>query len=137
MRVFVDTSAWIAQYDQSDEHHHAALQIAHQLRRDRARFILSEFILAESVTLLRYRMGHPSAVRFGRAVLQSRVAELLVVSEAMRSRAWQIFEQYDDKDFSFVDCTSFSIMEHVGVKTAFAFDKHFGQYGFEVLRPNG
>jgi len=33
-----------------------------------------------------------------------------------------------DKDFSFTDCTSFSIMSSLKLKGAFAFDKHFEQF---------
>ena len=33
-----------------------------------------------------------------------------------------------------VDAISFVIMERMGITQAFAFDKHFAQYGFDVLR---
>jgi predicted nucleic acid-binding protein len=33
-----------------------------------------------------------------------------------------------DKDSSFTDCTSFSIMSSLKLKSAFAFDKHFEQF---------
>jgi predicted nucleic acid-binding protein len=35
---------------------------------------------------------------------------------------------FTDKDFSFTDCTSFSIMSSLKLKSAFAFDKHFEQF---------
>ena len=41
-----------------------------------------------------------------------------------------IFERYDDKDFSFTDCVSFVVMQENGIKEAFAFDEHFNQMGF-------
>jgi predicted nucleic acid-binding protein len=37
-------------------------------------------------------------------------------------------KRYTDKDFSFTDCTSFSIMRSLKLKSAFAFDKHFEQF---------
>ena len=41
-----------------------------------------------------------------------------------------IFERYDDKDFSFTDCVSFVILRAMGIKEAFAFDQHFDQMEF-------
>ncbi len=44
--------------------------------------------------------------------------------------------QYDDKDFSLTDATSFAVMERIRVPYAFTFDRHFAQYGFTVLTAN-
>lgn len=133
MKVFVDTSAWLAVYDASDEHYRNAQHLTAHLKTLRAAYLLSDLVFAETLTMIRYRVGHPAAVRFGRSVLESRLAELVDVDEALRQRAWAIFQRYEDKDFSFVDCTSFAIMESFGVRTAFAFDRHFTQYGFQLL----
>ncbi len=41
---------------------------------------------------------------------------------------------FDNKTFSFTDCTSFSICERLLIKDVFAFDEHFQQFGkFNVL----
>ena len=135
MKVFVDTGAWLAFYDRNDQHHESARRITEHLKAERANLVLSEFVLAESVTLIRFRIGHPWAVRFGQVVLESRFAELLSVDEPTRRRAWDIFRRYEDKEFSFTDCTSFALMEQLGLKTAFAFDRHFEQYGFALVQP--
>ena len=135
MRVFVDTGAWLALADRGDEHHDDARTIVEHLKRQRATLVLSEFVFAESLTLIRYRRSHSWAVRFGRLVLESRLAELVDVDERTRHRAWEIFQRYEDKDFSFTDCTSFALMEQMSLKTAFAFDRHFRQYGFDLFVP--
>ena len=48
-------------------------------------------------------------------------------------RAWEILEQHDDKRWSYVDATSFALVERDGVNEAFAFDAHFAQRGLRVL----
>lgn len=44
--------------------------------------------------------------------------------------AWFAVAVLADPDhlFSFVDCTSFVIMERLGINHAFAFDHHFDEY---------
>ena len=49
------------------------------------------------------------------------------------ARAKAIVRQYDDKDFSLTDASSFAIMERTGIQHAFTFDRHFAQYAFTVL----
>lgn len=51
-------------------------------------------------------------------------------TKALEDQAWEIFAHYDDKDFSFTDCTSFAVMRQLGITTVFAFDEHFEQFGF-------
>ncbi len=50
----------------------------------------------------------------------------------MRDQARDLFVQHDDKDFSFTYCTSFVIMQTLGLTDAFAFDERFAQMGFRL-----
>jgi predicted nucleic acid-binding protein len=47
-------------------------------------------------------------------------------------RAREIILAYEDKAFSYTDATTFAVMERTGIKTAFAFDSHFLQFGFTL-----
>jgi predicted nucleic acid-binding protein len=58
------------------------------------------------------------------------------VTPADVERAKAIIYQYDDRDFSLTDATSFAVMERLRIPTAFTFDRHFAQYGFTVLMAN-
>ncbi len=53
-----------------------------------------------------------------------------------RSDAWEILERHRDKRWSYVDATSFALLERDGGGEAFAFDAHFSQRGLRVL-PEG
>ncbi|MGB7295825.1 MAG: hypothetical protein WBC70_09585, partial [Candidatus Aminicenantales bacterium] len=37
------------------------------------------------------------------------------------------------RNLSLVDCVSFELMRTLGIKTAFAFDAHFEEAGFQVM----
>jgi predicted nucleic acid-binding protein len=47
-----------------------------------------------------------------------------------------ILAQYTDKSWSYTDCTSFAVMERLGIATAFSFDYNFSQYGYRRLTPS-
>ena len=51
------------------------------------------------------------------------------ITTADLTLAWKVFEEFDDKNWSFTDCTSKVVMEQLGIEVAFAFDHHFHQYG--------
>ena len=57
------------------------------------------------------------------------------VSRRNEDRAWAIIEQFDDKDFTLADATSFAVMERLRIGAAFTFDSDFAQYGLLVLTP--
>lgn len=69
---------------------------------------------------------------FGNQIKASKLIRIIHVTDKIEDQAWKIFEQYDDKDFSFTDCTSFAIMENENIQNAFTFDRHFTQYGFQI-----
>jgi predicted nucleic acid-binding protein len=46
--------------------------------------------------------------------------------------AWEMFQAYEDKEWSFTDCTSFVLMQRRQLYLAFSFDYHFKQAGFQL-----
>jgi uncharacterized protein len=92
----------------------------------------TSFVLAETHALLVNRLSQPIATRFLRDMEHSSTT-LVWVTPADVHRAKAIIYQYDDKDFSLTDATSFAVMERIGIPAAFTFDRHFTQYGFTVL----
>ncbi|MBM4298289.1 MAG: type II toxin-antitoxin system VapC family toxin [Deltaproteobacteria bacterium] len=53
------------------------------------------------------------------------------MTEAIEQFAKAIFIRHDDKEFSFVDCTSFALIDQHRLDNAFTFDGHFRQYRFK------
>jgi predicted nucleic acid-binding protein len=48
-------------------------------------------------------------------------------------RAREVLRQYDDKDFSLTDATSFAVIERLRLDAAFSFDRNFAQYGLTLV----
>jgi len=65
-KIFVDTWAWYALADMSD-HDHIVAQLANEALLDQAyTFVTTNFVLAETLTLIRYKIGHATAIPFRR-----------------------------------------------------------------------
>ncbi len=133
--IFIDTGAFLALEDASDQHHQEAVQFRDEvLAGGSYDLITTSYILDEVLTLIRSRLGIPASIRFCRAIRRSRALQIVSVSQEIEERALDLFEHYHDKNFSFTDCVSFVVMKDREIQEAFAFDHHFEQIGF-VRRP--
>jgi predicted nucleic acid-binding protein len=72
--------------------------------------------------------GHRLASRVATSLLRGESALLEKVTEDGLERALAVFRTYRDHLFSFVDCTSFVVMERLRIQSAFAFDRHVMEY---------
>ncbi len=128
-QVFVDTSAVFALIDRDDANHGAARRTLKTFKARRLEPVLTNFVVAESHALLLARLDASIA----RSWLLGNVWPIERLREEDEARARAIIARYTDKTFTYVDATSFAVMERLGLKTAFAFDPHFRQYGFQVI----
>ena len=133
--VFVDTAAFFALENERDRYHAEAIDTRDELMAKGVRLVTSDYVLDEVYTLIRMRVGHRAAVNFGESVQASRFFQIEPVTPADFGVAWRIFSRYDDKPFSFTDCTSFALMERLKVRAAFTFDRNFREYGKFTVKP--
>jgi predicted nucleic acid-binding protein len=130
--IFVDTSGWFASVVTKDINHDAA---SRWLQQNREPLLTTDHVVDELLTLLKARDQLPVALSIGQRLLDGKLAQLHHLTEADFREAWQVFQQFADKDWSFTDCTSKVVMEKLGVKQAFAFDQHFKQFGSIAVVP--
>ena len=131
MKLFVDASAWIGIFDSRDKYHSVASQSLHNIRHQ-AHFITSDYVFDETLTYLLYRAGKRIAVQCMQWAINAHFVDILRVKEDIWQDAWEMFQQYDDKQWAFTDCTSFVLMRQHNLHRAFAFDHHFAQAGFQL-----
>jgi predicted nucleic acid-binding protein len=122
--IFVDTSAWFAAYVPTDPQHQA---VSRRLRSETGPVITTDFVVDETMTLLLARRERQRAVNFGRDLLEQGVARLEILTLADLVNAYTVFCRYDDKAWSFTDCTSFVLMQRLRIVEAVALDDHFRQ----------
>ncbi len=130
--IFVDTSAWYASVVPSDPNHMAA---AAWLKANRLPLLTTDYVVDEILTLLKMRGHRRRAFALGEEFFQDRRLPMYHLSEADVEMAWQTFRRFQDKDWSFSDCASKVVMDKLSVRTAFAFDQHFRQFGTITVVP--
>jgi predicted nucleic acid-binding protein len=100
---------------------------------EQAQLFTSNYVFAETYTALLVRIGHNEAVNWGKHFLAGEAIELIRADQDIEQQAWSILETHTDKDWSYVDATSFALIERERLTAAFAFDRHFAQRGLNVL----
>jgi len=131
--AFVDTAGWMMLADAADPVHERARKFRDAWLERGGVFVSTDFVLDETLTLLRVRLGIDAAERWWNQVEgSSRLSwEWIDPSRAESARRW--FFRWRDKSFSFTDCTSFVVMKERRLRTALTSDRHFEQAGFQIV----
>lgn len=133
---FADTSWWAAWSWPGHARHEEAVRVLRS--RPRGELILtSNLIVGECWTLLARRDRHEVAVAFLDRIDALVAAGRLVVHRvdaAQEAAAWSWLRRHDEREYSFVDATSFRVMRDRRLREALAFDADFTAAGFIELR---
>ena len=131
--VFMDSAGFLALWDVGDEHHAAAAGLQQKLISNHRRFVTSEYVVDETATLLLVRHSHAAATDFLDTIERSEALRLEWIGPERFHAASGLFRRHGDKEWSFTDCVSFTLMRELRIRDAFTTDHHFRQAGFAPL----
>lgn len=131
--LFADTAGWMACADAGDPDHEPACAARDDWLEGQGLLITSDYVIDETLTLLRFRLGLSAAEEWCHDIAGSRRVVRELIHEERAERARHFFFRHRDKDFSFTDCTSFALMRELRIREALTTDKHFRQAGFQML----
>ena len=132
MLVFVDTSALVALAIQSDRNHRAASAYLDAILRKGIRLVTSRSVVIEYIDGVTKRIGKREAIKQIHFIEASAVIRVEEDTPEDHARARDIFLQYDDQEIDMTDSLSFAVMERLGLKEVFTFDKDFIVHGFRM-----
>ena len=90
--------------------------------------ITSNYIIQETVTWLVYHNYRRHVLPFRQRIAAAettRLLDLIWSTRELDEDAWDVYQQFEDQEFSFTDCSSIAICREEGIDTAFSFDRHF------------
>jgi uncharacterized protein len=131
--VFVDTSGLYALVERKDSHHVAARELVGGLARAGRRFVVTDYIVAETVNLANVRSGAHVAIRVLELIERSVGIRIEWVGSARFDAAKAFYRRHADHAYSFTDCSSFVLMRELRLRQALTTDSHFSEAGFEAL----
>ena len=129
---FVDTGYWVALQLSKDFHHREAAAL---WKEPLGTLLCTNHVLGETWTFLRRRASHHAAVSFLDAAQKSSRLIVTHVDEELEAEAFRWLRRHDEREYSFVDATSFAVMRHRRLTEALAFDGDFAAAGFVEVRP--
>jgi uncharacterized protein len=130
--VFADTSALYALLVENDDMHQPARQALAVVEAEGWELVTSSFVLQETAALLAARVGLDAVRRFHRNVVP--VLEVVWVERPLYERAMAAHLAAGSPRVSLTDWVSFEIMRDRSIQCAFAFDRHFEEQGFDLIR---
>lgn len=128
--IFVDTGVWFARFVADDPDHSRMMS---WFAANSEPLVTSDYCVDETLTLLAARKRPKLAIEAGRPLFDETLARLHFLTSDQITRAWILFQQRAASGWSFTDCTSKIVIDDLGVKTAAALDKHFGQFGVSLV----
>lgn len=134
--ILIDSSAFFALMNNADTHHDEALRIMERVVNEHWWMVTTNFVIAETHALTLTRLSQKAAAQF---LKEMETTDIAIIRAEVQDEetARNIIYRYQDKKFSLTDGISFTVMERLGIKLAFTFDRNFGQYGFETVHRGG
>ena len=121
--VIVDTSALIAFFVQSEQHHQAMK--SYFLQHPDNRWVILSTVFVETVTWIRSKVSIYHSIQIGHLLRTEH--RYVALSEADDLAVWQAFCQYDDKAWSYTDCSILAMASRLNIFEVVAFDEHIRQ----------
>lgn len=131
--IFVDTAGWMAMADGANSSHAQCVAERDAWLRAGGVLVSTDYVLDETLTLIRMRLGLTAARSWWELVDSStRVRwEWIDASRAERAHSW--FFRWKEQAFSFTDCTSFAVMKELRIGVALTSDRRFRRAGFGTV----
>jgi predicted nucleic acid-binding protein len=132
-QAFVDTVFWVAVLDPRDNLHANAVGAASRLAG--TQLVTSELVLVETLNTFCAAGPHlrTASVQMIERLRTQPNLRIVPQTTQLFDAAFSLFSSRLDKNWSFVDCTSFVLMGALGISEALTYDEHFLQAGYLPL----
>lgn len=128
MKVFIDTSAFIALFVSSEKYHSQVSKKYKDYRKHRAQFLTSFYVLDELYTRLIYDFGKVAtqkAIELLNKSIEKEELAVLDIDEVIFKKAQEILIKYSEHKISLTDATSYILYKDFNLDEVFTLDNDF------------
>ena len=131
--VLFDADALIALAHEDDANNKKAVALFAKLEQQTVQFTISNYVLAEVITVVSRKFGHQAAISFIDHIKSttSGINEYWITEE-IEQRAIVLFKKQTSKNVSFVDCTNMVLVDVEGFDEIFSFDAIYAKNGYKT-----
>lgn len=120
--IIADTTPLYALIDSSDQYYQIAREQLLKIQQLNIQVIVSSHILLESYSLILYRLGIDTAIKFSQEIRNS--AELIHPNDADYQLAYKKIQLYSDQKITLFDAVTASISQRLNYPV-WTYDHHF------------
>src|SRR5437868_5565663 len=128
-RIFVDTSFVLALINERDQCHDQAEDLSHKF--ENSPLITTDAVLLEIGNAMA-KDFREEAIAIIKVLRSSTRVEVTKIDKKLFEKGLEVYEKYNDKTWSLVDCISFAVMQENGLPEVLTFDGDFTQAGFKI-----
>lgn len=127
MKVFIDTSAFVALLVDKETDHKTVAKKYHEYRQKRTILLTSDYILDELFTRLLYfkQVDIKKYIQKLKESISKGEITVLRVDEALFEKALTAFLKFSDHKLSFTDVTSYTLLKDFSLDEIFTLDDDF------------
>jgi uncharacterized protein len=122
-KIIADTSALIAIFFKSEKHHPTV--ITYLQNNPTIEIVIIETVFVEFVTWTRSRVSTLASIELGNLIRVEH--DYIPMSDLDHLNSWEIFKKYDDKEWSYTDCSILEMANHLKIPNVLGFDRHLHQ----------
>ena len=131
MKIFIDTSAFIALMDSDDVFHSPASDLFLKISKENVDYLTSNYVILETISLLQKTIGLSAVKDFKKLMLP--IVRIIWIDEKIHRESLNNLIVAEKKKISLTDYSSFYILDNYNIDKVFTFDKHFKEKGYEIL----
>ncbi|MHB1254494.1 MAG: type II toxin-antitoxin system VapC family toxin [Candidatus Humimicrobiaceae bacterium] len=131
MSIFIDTCAFMALINLSDEFHSIASDLFAKAAESDEEFFTSNYVILETIFLLQRELGLSAVNDFKKFMLP--VINIIWIDEKVHNDCLNNLIAAEKRKISLTDYSSFHILDSFKIDMVFTFDKHFKEKDYKSL----